>query len=282
MSTKNSRQVPVSTRNVFLFILITVGIGWFGRYLDHVMQSPPQQGLGMLLWLIAPALFSLFLRAFAGDKWGDLGLKPGIKGNTLWYLLSVLFYPFCILIILVLGALCGVITFPILNTDSTHLLLGLLMGALIPQLATNIFEEVGIRGYLAPKISALNVHDLLGHIYVGIVWGLWHIPYFSDITSYSSESHLTLIPRFILGTIAGSILLGELRVLTKSFWPAVLFQTVGGIVLTPLIAPGSINIQKEWQIIFSPLIDGTLTILFSLIMGIGIYMWRTKRKNIAI
>jgi len=50
------------------------------------MNNPSgQQGLGLLLWLITPLITALLLRAFAGDGWKDMGLRPSLKGNLIWY-----------------------------------------------------------------------------------------------------------------------------------------------------------------------------------------------------
>lgn len=266
-------------RNLVIFSLVAIGAGWLGRLIDSILHNTSQQSLGMLLWLVVPACVSLFLRAFAGDKWGDFGIKPLIRSKLLWYLFSVFFLPLCIIIILMLGTSLGVISFKSLNSANLNVLVSLPFVTLVPNIITNIIEEIAFRGYLAPKINVVWDRALYGHVYVGLVWGLWHLPYFSFVTSYTTESYFTLIPRFILGTISVSILLGELRILTKSFWPAVIFQIIGGAVLTPLLSTGFMQIKGNMDIVFSPTIEGGLSSLFMLLVGLSIYMRRIKKQN---
>jgi hypothetical protein len=50
---------------------------------------------------------------------------------------------------------------------------------------------------------------------VGLIWGAWHLAYFSFAMSYTTESAATLVPRFLVATIAVSIVYGEIRLLTN-------------------------------------------------------------------
>jgi hypothetical protein len=80
-----SQSRKQTIRNLTIFAFIVIGIGWLGTGLDALMNNPPSQRLGMLLWLVAPLGASLLLRAFAGDGWKDLGIRPDLKGNGVWY-----------------------------------------------------------------------------------------------------------------------------------------------------------------------------------------------------
>lgn len=276
---KDNTEKNASIRNIVVFSLVAIVAGWLGRLIDSILHETSQQSLGMLLWLIVPAGVSLLHRAFAGDKWGDFGIIPLIRPKFSWYLFSIFYLPLCIILILMFGTSLGVIAFKSLNSDNLNALVTLSFVTLTPNIITNIFEEIAFRGYLAPKINAVWDRALYGHVYVGLIWGLWHLPYFSFVTSYTSESFFTLIPRFILGTISVSILLGEIRILTKSFWPAVIFQIIGGAVLYPLLSTGFMKIRGNMDIIFSPVIEGGLSILLMLLAGLSIYMWRIKKQS---
>ena len=74
-----------TVRNLTIFTFLMITIGWFGRWVDSVMGSTTSEGIGMLIWIIAPVGVSFLLRGFAGDGWKDLGIRPAIKGNVLWY-----------------------------------------------------------------------------------------------------------------------------------------------------------------------------------------------------
>lgn len=42
--------------------------------------------------------------------------------------------------------------------------------AILPALVKNIFEELGWRGFLGPKIQLVVSNPLIGHVLVGLVW----------------------------------------------------------------------------------------------------------------
>jgi hypothetical protein len=115
----------------------------------------------------------------------------------------------------------------------------------------------------------------VAHVLVGLIWGLWHIPYLAAITPYTTEGMFTLLPRFLLGAIAVSIVYGEIRLLTNSVWPAVLMQTAGGMFVGALMLDDFITISSgAW--LFTPVLEGGLMIVLFTVVGIGIYRWRTK------
>lgn len=67
----DSRKVQ-PRRNLVIFATVSVSIGWVGLWLNRMMANEaPGQSLGMLLWLVVPALTGLLLRAVAGDGWSD-------------------------------------------------------------------------------------------------------------------------------------------------------------------------------------------------------------------
>ena len=59
-------------RNLVIFSLFTVGGGWLGIWLNQVTENtqPPMQSLGVLIWLMSPALAGFLLRALGGAQHG--------------------------------------------------------------------------------------------------------------------------------------------------------------------------------------------------------------------
>jgi membrane protease YdiL (CAAX protease family) len=261
-------------RNLIIFTILVLASGWLGRWVDALAGNPPSlAGLGALIWITAPLVISFLLRALAGDGWQDLGVNPAFKNNGGWYTLSMLVYPLGATLILVIGLAVGAISF---SASATFGLFARALALLlIPQLLTNIPEEFGFRGYLAPKMQTLPLNIFMVHILVGLIWGLWHVPYLTAITPYTTASLAALWPRFLLGTIVASIVYGEIRILTHSVWPAVLMQTAGGVFIGALMLNDLIMISSGgW--LFTPVLEGGLMmILFSLI-GAGLYRRRTK------
>jgi membrane protease YdiL (CAAX protease family) len=271
MRTYNNKR---TIRNLIIFTILVLASGWLGRWVDALTGSSSSAGMGMLIWITAPLVISFLLRALAGDGWQDLGIKPAFKGNGVWYAISILVYPLCATLIVVIGLAAGVISFSASATGGMFVQAFALL--LVSQILTNIPEEFGFRGYLAPKMYGLPSNTFMAHVLVGLIWGLWHAPYLAAITPYTTESLTTLLPRFLLGTIAASIVYGEIRLLTNSVWPAVLMQTAGGAFVGALMLDDLITISGgAW--LFTPVLEGGLLIILFLLIGVGIYLRRSGR-----
>ena len=277
MDTK-SQSNKHTVRNLAIFTFLVIALGWLGRWLDSLMGSAPsQEGLGLTIWIIAPLGVSFLLRAFAGDGWKDLGIRPSIKGNVLWYAVSILVYPICITLILVIGLALGAVSFPEFSSDKWGLFVQAFALLIFPQLLQNIFEEFGFRGYLAPKLYKLRLNIFVANVIVGLIWGIWHLPYFAFVTSYAAQTPTTLIPLFLTGTIAASIVYGEIRILTNSVWPAVLMQTAGGAFVGALVLNDLIQVTRGMEFLFAPVLEGGLCIVLFALVGVGIHILRRNR-----
>ena len=254
-----------SMRNLVIFTVAALGCGWAGRWIDTVTEpASPEESLGMLVWLVTPIAVSLVLRAFAGDGWKDLGIKPRLCGHSGAYTISLTVYPVCIALVLLVGWLTGVTAFT--NVPVTEVA-GVFGGLVATTLVKNVLEEFAWRGYFVPKVDGTGINRFVGHVLVGIIWGLWHVPYLSFVFGYLSEGAGTLPPpRLLIGTTAASIVYGEIRLRTGSVWPAVLMHTVGGAVIGALFMADAIRIDSGMLAVLSPGIEGVLmTAVFTLV-----------------
>jgi len=273
-----------TVRNLGIFAFLVITAGWFGLWLNALTgSSSPQGSLGMLIWLIMPLAASLILRAFAGDGWKDLGIKPAIKGNALWYAVSILVYPIGVTIILAIGFALGGVSFPDSSANAAGVFISALGVAFLPTFFKNIFEEFGWRGYLAPKIFTLGLNDMVAHVIVGIIWAVWHVPYYlglidnSMLQGYTTQNLATFIPLVFVGLIAASIIYGEIRIKTGSVWPAVLMHTISNVLINTLVLGGYIRMASDLEVVVTPGMEGVLSIVFITLIGIGIY-WLRKNE----
>lgn len=272
-----------TVRNLAIFTFLTISVGWLGIWLNAMMDNPrSQESLGMLLWLVTPLAVSLLLRAFAGDGWRDLGIKPAFKSNLGWYALSILVYPISILLILAVGGAFGAVSFPGFSSGRLGLFVQLVGVSFVAYFFKNILEEFAWRGYLTPKLKLLGVHDLVNHAIVGVIWAAWHLPYWIGLLDQATiESFTTLsLPVFILlsvvALVTSAILHGELKLATGSVWLPVLLHNVGNAVTLTLLLEGFIALEGSGAAIFTPAPGGVLgTVLFTLI-GLGVYLQRTR------
>jgi membrane protease YdiL (CAAX protease family) len=257
-------------RNIFIFAILVNGLAWLGPVLGGDPSTP---GPGFLVWGTAPIVSALVMVFLLRDK-VSLGLRPAFRGNGRWYALSVLAYPIIIAVVLALGLLLGAssirdFTVPAFATAMIPLAVIYFIFA--------FFEEVGWRGYLAPKVYGLN-DGLLGHVLVGVIWASWHFPYLRELWAHTSEGLATLLPRFILGTIVFAVVYGEIRMRTGSVWPAVLMHWVGNTLantlLTGFAGEGFVSFVpgKEWLGSFG--VEGVLVIAFFGLLGSVLYLRR--------
>jgi membrane protease YdiL (CAAX protease family) len=219
------------------------------------------------------------LRAFAGDGWKDFGIKLNFKGNLLGYGIAVLVFPVITILILIIGKASGVVFFFGFQAGRTSAFLEIFALGLLPGFFKNIFEEFGWRGYLTPKVNSLNLKDYIGHLLVGAVWALWHIPYYlffldrALIKDYTTLSFGAFIPLALLSIVAYSFVFGEIRLLTNSIWPIVLMHMVEDALVNPLLVEDFIRIKSGMDFFFSPGVS-ILVIIFFVGSGVGLHRLR--------
>lgn len=271
-------------RNLVIFAAVVLAIGWIGRWLDILMDNQAAEGLGILLWLVVPTGTALFLRAFAGDGWTDFGIKPNLRGNAAWYLIALLIYPVLTVLVLAIGGGLGLIAFPGLSFSTAGLILQTFALGFLPQFVKNIFEETAWRGYLAPRVYALGLNVYVGHVLVGLVWGAWHIPYYlffldrailQDFTTLAAAAFISVS---IVVMIAWAIVYGELYLLTRSIWPAVLMHTVEDAFLNQLFTENHISIVPGTDWLVSP-VHGLISIVLFVAAGIGLNRYRKSGQQ---
>jgi membrane protease YdiL (CAAX protease family) len=234
------------------------------------------------LWIVTPLGISLLLRAFAGDGWQDFGIKPNFKGNGVWYVIALLVFPVVTVLVLITGSSLRLIAFPDLKLGVIGLVFQVFALSLLPQFIKNIFEEAAWRGYLAPKVYSLHLNDYMGHLIVGLVWGVWHIPYYlfflerSVLTNFTTLDLVAFIPLSIVVMISWAMVYGEIRLLTNSIWPAVLMHMVEDAFLNLLFTEHIIQIVPGTDWLVSP-VNGIISIFFFITLGVGLHHMR-KRK----
>lgn len=266
-----------SIRNLVIFSAVTVSCGWIGAWINTQIPSPsPQQSLGLLFWLAAPLATVLLLRGFGGDGWADFGLRLNLGRNLGWYALAVLIYPMTIFISLGLAVLLGAASIERSLSELPSIILIGITGSLIK----NIFEEFAWRGYLTPRFKAAGLGSFANHMLTGLIWGVWHIPYWifflgsGVIDEYSSIGMTGFMLLALIGIFPASLVLGELRLKTGSVWSPYIAHILTNALSTPLILEGFFKFKPGMDLIFSSNTDGF--IMFVLFWGIGLWMRRKK------
>jgi len=255
-------------QNIVIFSILVNVVAWIAPLLGG---SPTSPGLGFILWGTAPLLISVLLRAVTRD-WSDFGIKPAIRMNAWWYFVSFLAFPVLMLLTLFVGVLFSISA---VSEFSVGEFLQTVLTALPIFFIFAIFEEVGWRGYLSPKLDSLGINRFTASAIVAIVWATWHMPYIRELTwVYSFEDLSLFIPRYYLLCFAFSILFGEIRVITGTFWPAALMHGVANSFGHPLAAE-YVSSTSGTEIIGS-ISTGLILIVFVGLLGTAINRWRKK------
>ena len=272
MKDKNEKTV----RNLIIFSLIVVFLPWVGVFLDQGGGMAPSEGLGILLWMAAPLLATIILRAFFGSGWKDFGIKPNFKGNDLWYLVSLLFYPIITLIVVLVSQWTGIVSVTGFNWGRFA---ASMLAALPFAFIKNLFvEEAAWRGFLAPKMNKVAKNRLVSHLLVGFIWGLWHLPYVfifteqSNLGAFTTQSPTEVALFYIIGAMGSAIVYGEIRNRVNSFWPAVLMHTVGSVISVPLVMEGWLKMTPGMEWLATPGATGLLSIFLAVIFGVYLFL----------
>ncbi len=273
-----------STRNIIIVALFAAGGGWLGIWLNSFMSGamPRMESLGALIWLTTPALSGLFLRAFAGDGWKDSGFRLNLFAGWKWYLTAAVIYPLAALLTFALAWAVGVVTADGFLARGFGAYVSAAGIVLTGSLIKNIFEEFAWRGYLTPRLEAANIHPMLNHLIVGVLWWSWHLPYyFYFLDRAALEAAITTsFPVFLaIGLIVmlpTSILFGELRLLSKSVWTTFLLHNFINALSMPLLANGFLKVHGPLGFIFTPTNEGIVTSLLFGAAGWILYRYRMK------
>jgi membrane protease YdiL (CAAX protease family) len=264
-------------RNLVIFAVSVLGSAVLARIIEPFTApsgaEPGTPGLGQLLWLIAPLAVTLLLRIFGGDGWDDFGLQPHFRGNGFWWLASALVFPVTIAASVLIGALLGGLE---LDGQLFSAFAGTLLASLVSAAIKNVFEESAWRGYLAPKVYALDTNTWLSHAVVGVVWGAWHLPFALVVWPYLTPAMLwAFVPLLLVGTIFQSVVYGEIRLATGSVWPAWVMHTIGNTLGNSLLLSGFIQLSPGQELVFSPGAEGIVSIILMCAAG----TWLHRRRK---
>jgi len=282
MKSPTHSKAPI-IRNLIVFVVGVTALPWLGWGLDVGRGADPhnqQNSLGWLLFILSPLVVSLLLRAFGGAGWKDLGLQPAFKGNGKWYLFSILFHPIITLVILLAGFALGLVLIPDQSVAKLALV-GQSTGlALLPAFVKNLFEEFGWRGFLEPKIQSVVRNPLMGHGLVGLVWFVWHLPYYlvlldpAAIRSVTSLGWAVFLPLTLAGLVTAALVYGEIRLLTGSIWPAVLLRVGGNVLIGALLEQKYFSLSSGAEGFMSP---GWSSVVSSVLFAsVGLWLYRRR------
>lgn len=205
-----------------LVLLLAVGAALLIRLLD---LSP---NLGMwVLWSITPTAAALIMLlvftrdGYSREGWKSLGLHR--LGLNVWWI------AFGGTLLISVAASAAVWATPLASFVMPEggildPLISFLIQVLILALTFALAEEIGIRGYLLPRLLTLGRRRALA--LSGLVWATWHMPLILLTPVFPVGNKLISLPLFYGTVVAASFFYGYLRIYTGSVWPASIAHAV--------------------------------------------------------
>lgn len=244
-------------------VLFTCGVACLtlttGFLIDD-MRSP-----WALLFVMSPLLVATALR-LTRDGWADAGLR--LTGALRWYAVAALVFPLLGALSLGVGWVTGDVAF---TSGAGERLTAGIAGGLLPALLFAAGEEWGWRGYLEPRLAAAGVTAAKRHLTVGLIWGVWHVPYILALgPEYTPLPLFVQLPLFHLAVVAMAFLWGALRTLTGSVWPAVLGHGLANAVAFPLLDPEIVSVTNP--LVFAVRPEGLIVL-----PGLAVAAWAAFR-----
>jgi len=132
-------------------------------------------------------------------------------------------------------------------------------------------EDIGWRGYILPKMRE-GMTALHASLVIGVIWAIWHLPYFIFPAWHSAVGNIPFI-WFALLTTSWSVLFAWVYVNTESILMPVLFHAAINTTLGTLGVLG----QSNGDLI--PLMFNTLFTWIAVGVVVAVYGQNLKRSN---
>jgi|SRR5215218_1055616 uncharacterized protein len=180
------------------------------------------------LWSITPVVATLIMllvvtrEGYSREGWKSLGLHR--LGLSVWWIAFGLTFLMSLIASIIVWA-TPLASFILPESGIVNPLIQLLIQVVILALAFSLWEEIGMRGYLLPKLLPLGRRRAL--LLVGLVHAAWHMPLIFLTPLYHTAGNRLIVVSLFVGTIvAASFVFGYLRIYTGSVWPASIAHAV--------------------------------------------------------
>ena len=144
---------------------------------------------------------------------------------------------------------------------------------MVGAIARALGEEIGWRGFLAPRMVA-RLGFTWGAILSGAIWACWHIP-IMVFGSYNAGTPFwfgfTCFASFV---IASAVILAWLRLKSQSVWPCAIFHASHNVFIQAFFTPLTTHTSR----MTAYAIDEFGFAIPLLAIAIAIYVWTRRRE----
>jgi uncharacterized protein len=211
-----------------LVLCLAVGDALLLRVLD-LSQNTLTGTLGLgALWMCTPTVATLIMllvvtrEGYSKEGWKSLGLHR--LGLSVWWIAVGV----TLLVTVVASAIVWatpLASFVVPEGGLGAEFIKFFIQVVLFTLTLVLFEEIGMRGYLLPKLLSLGRTRALA--LSGLVWATWHIPiYYFLAKLFPVGNVLLFLPLFYGSIVAASFVFGYLRLYTGSIWPGSIAHSV--------------------------------------------------------
>jgi CAAX protease family protein len=214
------------TNKATIFSVLVLFMATGVALLIRILELSPNMGM-WVLWSCTPTVAALIMllvvtrEGYTKEGWKVLGLHR--LGLSVWWIA----FGLTLLITVAASAIVWatpLASFVVPEAGIVDALINFLIQVVILMLTFSLAEEIGIRGYLLPKLLALGRTRALA--LSGLVFATWHMPLILLTPVFPVGNKLISIPLFYGSVVAASFVYGYLRLYTGSVWPASLAHAV--------------------------------------------------------
>jgi membrane protease YdiL (CAAX protease family) len=224
MSTKLADTNKAAIFSV-LALLMSVG----AALLIRILELPPNFVM-WALWSFTPTVATLVMLlvvtrdGYSKEGWKSLGLHR--LGLNVWWIA----FGATLLITVAASAIVWatpLASFVVPEGGIINPIIWFLLMVGMFALTFVLGEEIGMRGYLQPRLMSLGRTRAL--LLVGLVWATWHMPLIFLTPIFPPGNLLLFFPLFYGTVVAASFFYGYLRIYTGSVWPASIGHSVHNV-----------------------------------------------------
>lgn len=270
------------TGDVSLFLVLTLAISCI--FYALILSAGPVQGLRLyitgLMWAPAVgALLTVHIRkldlASLGWGWGEN------RWNLAGYLIPLGYAGIAYLIIWLTGLggfadAKNVAQFAEMlgwkNAEPAIVVIGYVLLAatagFVTSLTTGLGEEIGWRGFLAPRMAALTGFTPSVFI-VGLIWGAWHMPLLLFGDYNQGTEWWVSAPCFMVLVFSVSMIMAWLRLRSGSLWPCAILHASHNLFIQGVFTP----LTGERGTATAYAIDEFGIVVPAVLIGFAIWFW---------
>jgi membrane protease YdiL (CAAX protease family) len=259
---------------IFSVLVLCMSVG--AALLIRFLELPPGYVM-FTVWSFTPTVAALIMllvvtrEGYSKEGWKSLGLHR--LGLNVWWI------AFGVTLLITVAASTVVWATPLASFvvpegGIINPVINFLIQFVILALTFALGEEIGMRGYLQPRLMSLGRTRAL--LLVGLVWATWHMPlYYFVAKLFPVGNVLFFLPLFYGTIVAASFIFGYLRIYTGSTWPASIAHSVHNAAWSIL---GALTVTSSPVLVNLYLVgDYGLLILIGTVIGaiwVGYYLRR--------